>query len=185
MIHLRPLVESDATLDYVAWLRDTDVNRFLEVRHNPPNQTELKTWIRKCAEDASRQNFAVLSDASFIGTASILAVDKFNGTFQTGWMIGNKSYWGGKTSLSVMAALFDKGFADEAMRKCFGRVFACHAKARIANRAIGMIEEARITDSHLLDGEEVDTIIVSITRQQWLSSRNDLVSRLGLTVEST
>ena len=37
---LRFLKANDIDEEYLGWLRDPEVNRFLEVRYNPPNKEE-------------------------------------------------------------------------------------------------------------------------------------------------
>ena len=179
-ISIRPTRVGDATSEYVSWLSDPEVNCFLEVRHDPPDLDRLKLWIKVSESDDSRENFLVEDGGVPIGTASLINIDRINGTFGTGWMIGDKNYWGGTTSLQIMALLFEAGFGYSNMRKCFGRVYASHVKARMANRSIGMSEEARLEASHILDGNPEDTIIVTITRETWSAIRVEKLKQLGL-----
>lgn len=179
-LQIRPLKASDATPQYVFWLSDPEVNRFLEVRHDPPDLARLKLWIKAGESDDSRENFLVEDEGLPVVTSSLVNIDRKNGTFGTGWMIGEKNYWGGTTSLQIMALLFEAGFGYPSMRKCFGRVYASHVKARIANRAIGMTEEVRLEASHILEGNLEDTVIVSITRETWSAIRREKLKQLGL-----
>jgi RimJ/RimL family protein N-acetyltransferase len=180
-INLRRLQVSDAGEDYVGWLSNPEVNRYLEIRHNPPTLQELREWIETGSIDETRRNFAVeASSGLMIGTGTLLNINPIHGTFGAGWMIGDKNYWGGTTAIQIMVGLLDVGFTELRMRKFIGSVYRNHIKARMTNRYLGLTEEATIRDSHVFEGSLVDTIILTMTDDQWSEHRMRIVAHLGL-----
>jgi len=178
-LRLRPLELADASMTYVKWLADSDVNRFLEVRHSPPSLDALRAWIADGNADPSQRLFGVVSASnSLVGTATINQISPMHGTFGAGWMIGEKSHWGGTSAIQVMFQLFDVAFFDLSLRKFFGAVYANHAQARLSNRFLGIHEEARLRDSVVFEGALVDTLVVTMTKENWTLARLEVLSKL-------
>jgi len=96
-LYLRPLTASDATEQYMGWLYDPEVTRYLEVRHNPPASIqELEEYI----ESEPGQLFwaIILKDGGqHIGNI------KVGYSNDVGILIGEKDKWG-------------KGYGSEAIR---------------------------------------------------------------------
>lgn len=180
-INLRRLEVSDAGEDYVGWLSDSEVNRYLEIRHNPPTLAELREWIERVSLDKTRLSFAIEARSGLmIGTGTIQNINFAHGTFTAGWMIGDKNYWGGTTAIEVMMRLLDVGFKELGMRKFIASVYQNHIKARMTNRYLGLTEEATIRESHFFEGCLVDSIILSMTNEEWREHRIRIVAQLGL-----
>lgn len=166
-------------MTYVRWLADSDVNRFLEVRNSPPNQEELRVWISEGKTDPTRRLFGVENSSDeLVGTATLNQISMIHGTFGAGWMIGDKSYWGGTSAIQVMFQLFDFAFFDLNLRKFFGGVYVNHSQARLTNRFLGMQEEARLRESNFFEGALVDSVVVTMTKEKWTSARLDVLSKL-------
>jgi RimJ/RimL family protein N-acetyltransferase len=181
VIGLRRLDSSDANEAYVKWLSDPEVNRYLEIRHNPPTIAELKEWIEKVSTDKTRRSFAIEANGKFmIGTATLQNINHVHGTFGAGWMIGDKNYWGGTSAIQVMFRLLDFGFTELKMRKFIASVYQNHIKARMTNRYLGLTEEATIKHSHFFEGRLIDSIILTITNEQWSEHRLRIKADLGL-----
>jgi RimJ/RimL family protein N-acetyltransferase len=82
--------------DYVQWLRDPDVVRFLEVRHNPVTLLSISDYVEGVLNSEHSCLFRILESASkrHIGNLRLGPIDKYNAVAEVGIMVGEKSAWG-------------------------------------------------------------------------------------------
>lgn len=99
---LRVLTERDATKRYCAWLKDEDVNQYLETRNATIDG--LKRYIREKISSDRCIFWGIFDQASqkHIGNLKLEPIDFACQTAELGIIIGDKEYWG-------------RGYAAEAM----------------------------------------------------------------------
>jgi len=111
-IFLRSLSSDDVSDEYASWLKDSEVNKFLESRFTQYDYSDLVHYVKA---KAASQNSALLGiflrdDSKHIGNIQIDKINPFHLTATIGLMIGDKSHWG-------------KGFAAEAIKLVADYVF--------------------------------------------------------------
>ena len=47
LFYLRTLINEDLNEEYLSWLKDLEVNQFLEVRFSPPNKKQAQENLTK------------------------------------------------------------------------------------------------------------------------------------------
>ena len=94
-IGIRSLVAEDVTDEYVKWLNDPEVNRYLECRHTTHT---LETTIKyvNSINDSSEILLGIfdIQDNTHIGNIKIGPINKIHKQATIGLIIGKKSYWG-------------------------------------------------------------------------------------------
>lgn len=102
---IRPLHESDVTDDYVCGLNDTEVNRYLEVRHITQTYTTVTNFVRlnRRAKDMVLWGIWLEreSQARLVGTLRLHGVDFKKNLGYLGICLFDKSTWG--KGLGVLA----------------------------------------------------------------------------------
>lgn len=69
-IFLREMEESDISAQFILWLSDLEVNKFLEVRHNPPNLESQKSYVRECKISSTKAYLGILEqNKTLIGSS--------------------------------------------------------------------------------------------------------------------
>ena len=78
---------------YLMWLKDPDVNKFLEVRYSLPKKiNDLKSYVKKQNNSIDSLLLGIFKkDNTFIGTIRISNIDQNHKTCYLGFMIGDKS----------------------------------------------------------------------------------------------
>ena len=103
-LSLRQLEISDVTEKYISWLHSPKINKFMQVRFNPPNLEEQKVYVQNCIESEDEILFGIFeNNIVMIGTLKVTFIDPLN--IEIGIMIGEKERHGvgvGKTSLSLI-----------------------------------------------------------------------------------
>ena len=59
-IKLRPLSEKDYSKEYLKWLNDVEINRYLETRWEEQNEEKIKSFLRSMNKDQNSILFASL-----------------------------------------------------------------------------------------------------------------------------
>jgi len=104
-IYLIPLRTSHVGPTYLAWLRDKEVNQFLEARFTHYTLASLKKYVSRLSRDQNNLLLAIIlkGENRFIGTIKLGFIDWNHSRGDIGIMIGDKSCWG-------------KGYATEAIK---------------------------------------------------------------------
>ncbi|MDD4286959.1 MAG: GNAT family N-acetyltransferase [Candidatus Peribacteraceae bacterium] len=93
-VFLRVLTEADASQEYVQWLNDPVVNRYLETRS--ATTEKVKEFIREKneSEDALLLGIFWKESGVHIGTIKLEPIARDKGEATLGILIGNREYWG-------------------------------------------------------------------------------------------
>lgn len=167
--YLRTLKVEDVNDKYLGWLNDKEVTEYLEIRYKRYTLESLRDYVRSFKTDDSKFLFGVFSKENdeHIGNGTIYNINYFIGTFDIGYLIGEKQYWGKEAGSETLLMLLKFGFEDLGLRKFFGGIYSNHVKGRFVLQKIGFKQEARLSDRFLFEGKPIDQIIYSMDRKQW------------------
>ena len=103
---LRAMTVDGVSLEYVSWLNDPEVNRYLESRFIEHNFEDVAGFVRRLQADDSTIFLGIyLKDSDkHIGNIKLDSIDSYHSRGIVGLMLGDKQEWG-------------KGFATEAIRE--------------------------------------------------------------------
>lgn len=116
---LRELVEDDATNEYVDWLNDKDVNRYLETRHVSQTLQSCRDFISSCNADPGSYLFGIFlkSNGRHIGNVKIGFVNKIYSRGQLSLFIGDKDCWNKGYATQVVRAMTSYAIGDLKLKK--------------------------------------------------------------------
>lgn len=156
---LRPLDARDASSAYLAWLRDPEINRFLEVRHAPPADVAglAETIAALDADPASLLLGAfVRDDGAHIGNVKLGPVDPLHRRADLGFLIGDRTRWRRGYASEAIAAVRDAGVRELGLRKVTAGCYAANVASAGALEKAGFVREAVLRAHWLLDGAPQD-----------------------------
>jgi len=168
-VHLRGLERSDLTSEYLNWLNNGEVNRYLYVGRRPSTFESLDAFYEEVRQSPNCVMFAVVeaSSGKFVGTVKMEMFDAVSRVTDLGLMIGDKKIWG-------------KGYATEACRLAvrwsFERwnahkvslgLLAGNAAAARAYEKAGFVREATLKAHQYQSGKYHDVIIMGLLRGEW------------------
>lgn len=102
----RLLKHTDVTENYVSWLNNPEINKYLEARHSYHTFDSCQAFVAEMLRDNNQHLFGIFlkSNNSHIGNIKLGFIDSNYHTGQIGLLIGEKDQWG-------------KGFATEAIKE--------------------------------------------------------------------
>ena len=103
-LSLRQLTTFDVSQQYLSWLHDRYVNKFLVVGLNPPNLAQQIQYVQECLESTDKILLGIFTvDNDFIGTLKLTIENMCNA--EIGIMIGDLNHQGkgyGKLAINLV-----------------------------------------------------------------------------------
>jgi ribosomal-protein-alanine N-acetyltransferase len=111
-IELSRVQIQDASDEYLLWINDIDVNKFLETRWISQNLETVISHIKKVSSSPTELllKIVVVAEKIHIGNIKIGPIDVNNKSAELSFLIGDKSFWG-------------QGYATEAINLCVDYCF--------------------------------------------------------------
>lgn len=157
---IRELAESDVSLDYVRWLQDPEVNRFTEVRNQLITLDYVAAAIRHArkAKDSAFLGIFVRESEQHIGTIHITRISPIHQTAVTGFLIGEKRFWGQGLGTEAITAVSELLLHEVGLRKITAGCYdGNHSSARTLLKS-GFIQEATLRAQLVADSGCVDEL---------------------------
>lgn len=104
-VSLRLVTLPDCTPQYVEWLLDPEVNRYLETRWSPQSIETVIDFVSTMMDSPTNYLFAIVENegSRHIGNLKIGPINTHHGFADVSYFIGDRSFWG-------------RGCASEAIR---------------------------------------------------------------------
>ena len=166
--YLKELVTSDVSDDYLSWVNDPEITRFLEIKHQAFNKSDLIEFIIDCYKSTNKNLWGIYCNktSKHIGNISITC-DTDLGVFDGGYFIGDREYWGTSAAFEALTLMMKYGFDYCHMRRIIASAYSNNMSARFLFHKIGFERGARIKESHICDNLPIDTVIYSMSFDKW------------------
>jgi len=168
-IYLRPILLSDVSNDYIRWLNDAEVVKYLEVRHFCQNYESIKGFVESKINTDDEYLMAICCKNTdlHIGNIKLGPIDQYHKRADLSLFIGNKNFWG--KGLAVEAIKLITTFAFETLK--LNKIMAsCYqenqASAHVFCQA-GYHIEGTSPDYMLLNGIPHDLVWLGLSNNQY------------------
>ena len=128
---------------YQRWLRDENVNRYLETRFLSHEQDALVTYITQMLESTHSYLFAIVDRATgdHIGNIKIGPINGAHQTAAVGLVIGESAWWGKGVATETIASLSSWGFTALNLSKITAGSYASNTGSIRAFLSCGFTQE--------------------------------------------
>ena len=111
-LYFRLLNEGDATEEYVGWLNDSEVNQYLETRHQEQDVESCRRFIDLCNEDDASCLLGIFTKDTglHIGNVKLGFIHHLYKRAQLSLFIGEKACWGKGYGKEIIGAVTNYGF---------------------------------------------------------------------------
>ena len=94
-IYLANLTPDYANSQYYNWLRDKEINRFLEIRHSPPSKLKLRNYIKNVNKSKNEILLGIFlsKNKDHIGNIKIGPINWKYKRAAIGLLLGDKTIW--------------------------------------------------------------------------------------------
>lgn len=154
-LYLRLLDESDIGEEYLSWLNDHEVIRYLETGKFPVTLADLREYVKRFENRTTDLIFAIIDSDSdqHIGNVTLNHINWIHRTADTGIMIGRKEFWGKGYGFEAWSLLIEYAFNRLGLRKIIAGAFADHGASVNVLKKLGFKEEGILRRQALVDGD--------------------------------
>ncbi|MDP4013843.1 MAG: GNAT family N-acetyltransferase [Candidatus Nanopelagicales bacterium] len=160
-LRLLRLDEHHVTSDYVAWLNDPDVFKYLDTRSGDHTLSSVAGYVRGVTADENTLACAitVVADGRHIGNIKLGPTNSLHRRAEVGIMIGDRGYWGRGFATEAIAALSAFAFSEIRIEKLFAGAASVNVASIRAFQAAGFRIEALLpADACDIAGQRCDVV---------------------------
>jgi len=166
---LRPLQESDVNEEYLAWLNDRAVNRYLAVGQSVSTDETLRAYLQRFQNSRTDVLFVIIhrQTARPLGTVTINRLHPVNRTADTGIMIGRKDSWGRGYGVEAWRLAIEYAFTNLGVRKLTAGAVVDNLASIAALKKLGFKQEGVFREEFLVDGQYRDIVRFGVFQHEF------------------
>ena len=118
-LFFRTLSAKDASIEYVDWLNDRRINKYLEVRHYHHTMESVQSFIDSKNKSDSEFLYGIFfqKNKKHIGNVKIGNINHFYKTGEISLFIGDRDFWGKGLGEEIIRAITNHGFSEIGLKK--------------------------------------------------------------------
>jgi RimJ/RimL family protein N-acetyltransferase len=168
-VYLRLLEESDIGDEYVEWLNDYEVTRYLETGQFPSSPEVIRTYLERFQDSTTDLIFAIVDTETdqHIGNVTLNRINWINRTADTGLIIGPKESRGKGYAFEAWSLILEYAFQRLGLRKIIAGAVVDNAASITILKKLGFKIEGTFRQEFLVDGEYKDGVRLGLLREEF------------------
>lgn len=165
-IYLKELEVGHVSEAYLGWLRDPEINEFLEVRFNPPKSlADLFQFVKNTKEDRLSFLFGIFTRSAdeHVGNIKLGPVNEKHKIADIGFLIGDRRHWGKGFAFQAITQVTDFAFSQLGLFKVTAGCYSNNEGSRRALIKAGFKEEGKLIQHWQFGEERVDGYVFGKT----------------------
>ena len=173
-ILLKQLNPEDVSDRYVRWLNDSEVNKFLEIRHSTPltKQDAIK-FVIDC-EKHHRHHWGIFFNNEHVGNISCNAYNHIYRWVDISSLIGEKKYRASNLAKFALAGAIEYLFTVSNFHRIQAGTYSVHFSGITLLTNLGFKKEAVLREAAIVDNKYVDVLKFGLLKHEWLSKSRKL-----------
>ncbi len=157
---LRTIELNDCNENYLRWMNDQAVNRYLESRHSSHSMESIRGFVANARASENECLFAIVceEDGRHIGNIKAGPIDFIYKNTFLGYIIGESAYWGRGFATAAIKLAAGFCFNELGLHKVSAGVIASNTGSVRALEKAGFTLEGRFVDDSVVDGQYVDVL---------------------------
>ncbi|GAB4468370.1 MAG: GNAT family protein [Burkholderiaceae bacterium] len=162
-VELFGLQPNDVTDEYVAWLNDPAVNRFLESRFVAHTLESTQRFVQAVVDSGDSILFGIryVPQCRHVGNIKLGPIDRHHLRAEIGLLIGDRTVWGRGIAANAIELAARYAFDALGLLKVTAGCYAGNAGSRRAFEKAGFVVEGIRRRHFLLDGAPEDGILLA------------------------
>lgn len=152
----------DVSEDYVGWLNDPEVNRYLESRFVHHTVESTRSFVASCLEHKSTLMLGIRSvsqDMRHVGNIKIGPIDTNHGLGEIGILVGERSAWGKGIATEAIRLIADIAQHELCIRKLSAGCYGSNVGSEKAFVKAGFVVEGRRVN-HFVSGDQFEDLVL-------------------------
>jgi [ribosomal protein S5]-alanine N-acetyltransferase len=168
-VSLRPVTVDDCTPRYVEWLRDPEVNRYLETRWVEQTLETVRAFVEAAERDSASHLLAIIDSETqlHIGNIKIGPVNAHHLCADISYFIGERTFWGRGYATEAVRLASGIGFDRLELHRLQAGIYASNVGSARALEKAGYVREA-VFEQQLAGTEGwEDHVWYRLLREEW------------------
>ncbi len=159
-ILIRPITQDDVGPAYVNWLRDPEVNQYLETRHSEQTLETVAAFVQSILANPDQHLFAIcmMPGERHVGNIKVGPVKHPHGLADVSLFIGDRSAWGQGVATAAIKLVSRFAIEHLGLRKLSAGVYAPNTGSAKAFLRAGYRQEGLRRRQYLLESDMVDAL---------------------------
>lgn len=149
--------------EYVGWLNDPEIRRYLESRFAQHDHASTEAFVAAMLASPKDLMFGIRSRSldRHVGNIKLGPIDRNHGSGEIGLMIGDRGAWGRGIASTAIAIVSDIAFAELGLRRVTAGCYASNIGSQRAFERAGFTIECVRPSHFLLDGKPEDFVLMA------------------------
>lgn len=149
--------------DYVAWLNEPEINRYLESRFVQHTLETTREYVTSMLDSPNNLMLGIRHHAldMHVGNIKLGPFDKTHGLGEIGLMIGARELWGRGIATRAISIITEIGLRQIGLRKVTAGCYRSNRGSQIAFERAGFHVEGMRSAHFLLDGVPEDLVLLA------------------------
>jgi ribosomal-protein-alanine N-acetyltransferase len=172
LVSLRPISLDDCTERYVSWLRDPEVNQYLETRWVEQSLESVRAFVIATGRDPASHLMAITDAESdrHIGNIKIGPIRSHHNDADLSYFIGDRDYWGRGCATEAIQLAVRLGFERLGLHRLQAGIYATNAGSGRALEKAGFVRDAVLHRQLLGPSGWEDHVWYRMLREEWEAS---------------
>jgi len=160
-VELFVLQETDVTDEYVGWLNNPDVNRFLECRFAVHTPESVREFVRGHLLDPASLFCGIRSVAHsyrHVGNIKLSPIEWNHGQAEVGIMIGDKTIWGKGIGTEAIRVMANIARSELGLHKLSAGLYGSNIASQTAFRRAGFKAICQQQDDVVMN-DKIETVV--------------------------
>ena len=170
-IYLRPVEPSDVGGDYLTWVNDPTVTKFLDVGAVPTNLVTLQRYVEKLGESPDHVFLAIIrkEDDRHVGNIKLGPINWVHRRAYLGLLLGDPSSRGKGLGGEAIELVLEHGFRTLNLHRIELGCYAAHSAAVALYQKLGFTIEGRIREEYYKQGLHHDIFKFGMLYREWVA----------------
>ena len=165
---LSPFIQSDITEEYIGWLNDPEVNRYLCVRHVKQTLETVAKYIDDFYKNSEKYIWGVYSiEDKLIGTVNLVNINHYDNNAALGLMIGNSDYWGKSASNEAISLVLGFAFSTLELNRVTTNCTSTNIGMAFTFKQLGFVREGVTRNGCIENNKYIDNYQWGILSDEW------------------
>lgn len=168
-VSLQPVERGHLTAQYLSWLNDPEVTRYMETGTFPTTTEDLERYFKSVTGSREQVAFAIVHNKTgrHIGNVKLGPIHWVHRKATFGIMIGDRKFWGQGLGEDATRLAVEYGFYRLNLRRIDLGVFAEYESAVRCYEKVGFKVEGRLREELFQGGEYKDKLWMGLLRSEY------------------
>lgn len=174
-VYLRPLEDSDVSDDYIGWLNDPEVTRYMESGRSVATTATIKSYLERFQVSSTDFIFAIVDFQTklHIGNVTLNHINMSHRTVDTAIMIGRREFWNAGYALEAWSLVIEHALDHLELRKITAGAIADNIGSNKVLQRLGFIQEGIRRKQVLVEGQFLDVVEYGLFREEFFKATRD------------